>query len=66
MQVCALRNEIGIVALGLIHAIGESRLGELAFGIGVVFLIVGRVELFNENLFDPVAKAAFRAAGVAL
>jgi len=28
-----------------------------AFGVGVVFLVVGRTELFNENFFDPAAKA---------
>jgi formate/nitrite transporter FocA (FNT family) len=31
--------------------------GALAFGIGVVFLVVGRSELFSENFFDPVAAA---------
>jgi formate/nitrite transporter FocA (FNT family) len=31
--------------------------GALAFAIGVVFLIVGRSELFSENFFDPVAAA---------
>jgi len=52
----------GIVALALVHASVEPRFGAvahvagtLAFGIGMVFLIVGRSELFNENFFDPVA-----------
>ena len=31
--------------------------GALAFAIGVVFLVVGRSELFSENFFDPVAAA---------
>ena len=54
----------GIVALGIVHALVEPRFGEvariagaLAFGVGVVFLVVGRAELFNENFFDPAAKA---------
>lgn len=52
----------GIVALGIVHALlaevpsGVATIaGALAFGIGVVFLIVGRAELFSENFFDPVA-----------
>ena len=54
----------GIVALGIMHAVVEPGLGEiaqlagaLAFGIGIVFLIVGRAELFAENFFDPTATA---------
>ncbi|RBI64392.1 formate/nitrite transporter family protein [halophilic archaeon] len=54
----------GIVALGIVHAVVEPRFGDvatlagaLAFGSGVVLLVVGRAELFNENFFDPVAKA---------
>ena len=54
----------GIAALGIVHAMVEPRFGEvaqiagaLAFGVGVVFLVVGRAELFNENFFDPAAKA---------
>lgn len=53
----------GIIALGVTHALTEPILGEaaqvaaaLAFAIGLVFLIVGRTELFNENFFDPIAK----------
>jgi formate/nitrite transporter FocA (FNT family) len=52
----------GIVALALVHASVEPRFGavahvagSLAFAVGMVFLIVGRSELFNENFFDPVA-----------
>ena len=55
----------GIVALGLVHANVEPQFGEvahvagaLAFGIGMIFLIVGRSELFNENFFDPAAALA--------
>jgi formate/nitrite transporter FocA (FNT family) len=52
----------GIVALGTVAALAEPTLGRevakilgaLAFGIGVVFLVVGRSELFTENFFDPV------------
>ncbi len=54
----------GIVALGIVEAVFKPHYGELAriagplaFGIGLVFLIVGRTELFSENFFDPVATA---------
>ncbi|MFC7142039.1 formate/nitrite transporter family protein [Halosimplex aquaticum] len=54
----------GIAAVGIVHALVKPQFGELAqiagafaLGIGVVFLIVGRAELFNENFYDPVAKA---------
>lgn len=55
----------GIVALAVTTALAEPELGPdlaklagaLAFGIGVVFLVVGRSELFSENFFDPVATA---------
>ena len=56
----------GIIALGIVEALARPALGELAkllgalaFGTGIVFLIVGRAELFSENFFDPIA-AAFR------
>ena len=52
----------GIVALGIVEALlggapdGLGKIaGALAFGIGTVFLVVGRAELFSENFFDPVA-----------
>lgn len=55
----------GIAALGIVHALVEPEFGDvakiagsLAFGIGLVFLVIGRAELFNENFFDPAAKAA--------
>lgn len=55
----------GIVALGVVEALlapefghGVAALGgALAFAVGVVFLIVGRTELFSENFFGPVAVA---------
>ncbi|MDT0276141.1 formate/nitrite transporter family protein [Blastococcus goldschmidtiae] len=55
----------GIVALGVIEGdLGPavspgvaSVAGALAFAVGVVFLIVGRSELFTEDFFDPVAAA---------
>ena len=54
----------GIVALGIVESLVKPRFGEmakiagaLAFGVGMVFLIVGRAELFNENFFDPAAAA---------
>ena len=52
----------GIVALGIVEAMVEpefgpiSRIaGSIAFGIGLVFVIGSRVELFNENFSDPTA-----------
>jgi formate/nitrite transporter FocA (FNT family) len=57
----------GVVALGMVEAMARPHFGELAtlggalaFGVSLVFLVVGRTELFNENFFDPVA-AAFEA-----
>jgi formate/nitrite transporter FocA (FNT family) len=55
----------GIVALGVVEGLLEPELGSavaqlagaLAFAIGVVFLVVGRSELFTEDFFDPVAAA---------
>ena len=63
----------GIVALGIAHAAAEPQLGEmarligaLAFAPGLVFLVIGRAELFTENFFDPTASlfARRRAASV--
>ncbi len=53
----------GIAALGVVEGLVEPQvssgpariLGALAFGIGLVFLVVGRSELFTENFFGPVA-----------
>lgn len=61
----------GIVALGVVESMLEPRFGgsaaaiggALAFGIGVVFLVVGRSELFSENFFDPVAAAIDEEGG---
>ncbi|WP_210481602.1 formate/nitrite transporter family protein [Naasia sp. SYSU D00948] len=55
----------GVVALGIAEAYTSpalgpgpaSLVGALAFGTGLVFLVVGRTELFSENFFDPVAAA---------
>jgi len=54
----------GLVALGMVEALVPDRFGgleriagALAFATGLVFLVVGRTELFNENFFDPVAHA---------
>ena len=63
----------GITALGVTHALAEPELGlgpakilgALAFGIGLVFLVVGRSELFTENFFDPVAAAIDEGSGAA-
>ena len=53
----------GIVALALVSTqvepwVGQSAahvFGSLAFGIGFVFLVVGRGELFTENFLVPIA-----------
>ena len=53
----------GIVALGITHGlvseIGGQAAGKLggaiAFGLGMVFTVVARAELFTENFLDPVA-----------
>lgn len=52
----------GIVALALVEtqlsSVGRNPahvLGSLAFGIGFVFLVVGRGELFTENFLVPIA-----------
>jgi formate-nitrite transporter family protein len=53
----------GIVALALVASQVEHRvgipsahvLGAVAFGIGFVFLVVGRAELFTENFLVPIA-----------
>lgn len=54
----------GLIALAITHAMAEPQFGEmarvlsaLAFAPGVVFLVVGRAELFTENFFDPTATA---------
>lgn len=54
----------GITALGVVEALAHplgpgvaTILGALAFAIGLVFLVVGRSELFTENFFGPVAAA---------
>jgi formate/nitrite transporter FocA (FNT family) len=59
----------GIVALGIARAAVEPQFGEiadlagaLAFAPGLVFLVIGRTELFSENFFDPAA-TAFRRRG---
>lgn len=53
----------GVVALGIVERSLEGRaglgpahvVGSLAFGIGFVFLVVGRGELFTENFLVPIA-----------
>ena len=55
----------GIVALGITESLIATEFshgvasfaGAVAFSIGLVFLVVGRSELFSENFFDPVAAA---------
>ncbi|MDS0259762.1 formate/nitrite transporter family protein [Haloarcula sp. S1CR25-12] len=57
----------GLVALGIVEGVlgpdagGTAKLGgALAFGIGILFLVAGRTELFNENFSDPAAAAVDR------
>jgi formate-nitrite transporter family protein len=53
----------GVIALGVTHHLVSVRGGpeladfaaSLAFGIGFVFIIVGRSELFTENFLVPIA-----------
>jgi formate-nitrite transporter family protein len=53
----------GVVALGITsHLVGErggpalgDLAGAIAFGIGFVFIVVGRSELFTENFLVPIA-----------
>jgi formate-nitrite transporter family protein len=49
----------GVIALGVAGALVSERfgegLGELAFGIAFVFVILGRSELFTENFLVPIA-----------
>jgi formate/nitrite transporter FocA (FNT family) len=60
----------GIAALAIVHAAVEPEFGSvagiagaLAFAPALVFLVVGRTELFNENFFDPTAAAFASDAG---
>jgi len=63
----------GIAAFGVTRALVAPRFGTgpgdlagaLAFGIGLIFLVVGRTELFTENFFDPVAAAIQQPAASA-
>jgi formate/nitrite transporter FocA (FNT family) len=56
----------GIIAMAIVEGLTRPSLGNmaripgaLAFGTGIVFLVIGRAELFSENFFDPIA-AGFR------
>ena len=58
----------GVVALGIADALLKPLVGEaahlggaLAFGVSIVFLVVGRAELFSENFLDPVTTAVSRS-----
>lgn len=61
--IAGLTIVFGVVALGITYALVEPEFGPeiadlagaLAFGIGLVFLVIGRSELFTENFFGPVA-----------
>jgi formate/nitrite transporter FocA (FNT family) len=54
----------GMAALGIVEANLKAEFGSLAhlggalaLGTGVVFLVIGRAELFSENFFDPAVRA---------
>ena len=54
----------GVVAIGIVDALLRPQFGEtahlvgaLVFGTSIVFLVVGRAELFSENFLDPVVAA---------
>jgi formate-nitrite transporter family protein len=57
----------GIAAFALaaraIHGEGRDLIGAIAFGIGFVFIVVGRSELFTENFLIPVAGLERKRAG---
>jgi formate-nitrite transporter family protein len=61
----------GMVALGITHALVAPAAGEgigklagaLTFGLGLVFTVVGRAELFTENFLDPIAATLERRRG---
>jgi formate-nitrite transporter family protein len=53
----------GVVAFGLAAAVAGRLAGAIAFGIGFVFIVVGRSELFTENFLIPVAGLEPRQAG---
>ena len=61
----------GILALALVatqleHLLGKDAahvFGSLAFGIGFIFLVVGRGELFTENFLVPIAGLDHRDRG---
>ncbi len=58
----------GIIALAVVYSLAAESFGRgagelvggVAFGIGLVLLVVGRSELFTENFLDPVAAAIER------
>jgi formate-nitrite transporter family protein len=58
---------IGVIALvlfaGTVHGKAQELVGSIAFGIGFVFIVVGRSELFTENFLIPVAGLDQRRLG---
>jgi len=54
----------GLIAMAVVEGLtgpvagqASELFGAMAFGVGVVFLVIGRAELFNENFLDPIAAA---------
>ena len=60
--ILALTVVSGALAVALPEQIAHLG-GSLAFGIGFVFIVVGRSELFTENFMVPVATVIRRRAG---
>jgi len=44
-----------VLAANTVHGTVSDLVGSLAFGVGFVFIVVGRSELFTENFLIPVA-----------
>jgi formate/nitrite transporter FocA (FNT family) len=44
-----------VLAANTVHGTTRELIGSLAFGVGFVFIVVGRSELFTENFLIPVA-----------
>jgi formate-nitrite transporter family protein len=52
-----------VLAAGTVHGKVQDLVGSIAFGIGFVFIVVGRSELFTENFLIPVAGLEHKRLG---